>query len=139
MRLLALTVATAAVLAFAFPQTSQVLAQSRDDGAVGRTLRLDGGPPLEPDNRGQAGARSEGAEPSAGTKSETAQTGIATTGEMKIGRRSKTHIGWRSGLRHRFAFHRRVHHIFAFHLPGHRFVIHRHGRRFVAFNEPSGV
>ena len=137
MRLLALTVATATVLTFAFSQ--KVLAQGHDDGAVGPTLRLDGGPPLGTDNRGQTSSRSESTEPSAGTTSKKSQTGIEKTGESAIRGRSKTHIGWRFRPGHRFAFHRRGHHVFAFHVPRHRFVIHRHGRRFVAFNEPSGA
>jgi hypothetical protein len=69
MRLLALNVATAPVLAFAFPQAPQVLAQTYEDGSMGRPLQLDGGPAAGSDNPGQTGSRSEGGEPSAGTKS----------------------------------------------------------------------
>jgi hypothetical protein len=144
MRLLALTVATATVLTFAFSQ--KVLAQGHDDGAVGPTLRLDGGPPLGTDNRGQTSSRPEStapsagtALPSAGTASAKSRTRIEKTGENAIRGRSKTHSGWRFRPRHRFAFHRRGHHVFAFHVPRHRFVIHRHARRFVAFNDSSGV
>lgn len=77
MRVLALNVATVAVLIFAFPQP-QVLAQSYDDSAAGRPPQLDGGPAAGPDsggpargsdNRGQFGSRPEGTEPSPGTKS----------------------------------------------------------------------
>ena len=140
MRLLRLTVATAAVLAFTFSQTPRALAQGRDDGAVGRPLQLDGGPSLGSDNRGQISGRSGGTEPSAGSRSsEKAQTDIEKTGESNIRGRSHTHVGWNSRARHRFVFHRRGHHIFGFRLPRHRFVVHRHGRRFVAFNESSGV
>jgi hypothetical protein len=139
MRLLTLTVATATVLTFAFSQTPRVLAQGRDDGAVGRPLQLDGGPSLGSSNRGQISGRSEGAEPSAGHGSEKTQTEIEKTGESKIHGRSHTHVGWSSLARHRFVFHRRGHHVFALHVPRHPFVIHRYGRRFVAFNEPSGV
>jgi hypothetical protein len=139
MRLLALTVATAAVLAFALPQTPQVLAQSRDDGAVGRPFQLDGGPSLGSDDHGQIGSRSERTEPSAGSTSQKSQTGIESTGDTAIHGRSKTHIGGRSRPRHRFVIHKRSHHVFAFHVPRHRFVIRRHGRRFVAFNEPGGI
>jgi hypothetical protein len=128
MRLLPLTV-TATVLTFAFSQG--VLAQGRDDGAVGPTLRLDGGPSLGSDNRGQIGTRSESTQPSRGTKSEKAQTGIEKTGEATIRRRSHTHMGWHTRAKHRFVFHGRGHHMMAFHMPRHRFVIHRHGRRFV--------
>jgi hypothetical protein len=128
MRLLRLTF-TATVLTFAC--SLGVLAQGHDDGALGPTLRLDGGPPLGSDNRGQTNARPEGAERSASTKSEKAQTGIEKTDETAIRRRSHTHIGLRSHLKHRFVFHRRGHHMMAFHMPRHRFVIHRHGRRFV--------
>ena len=140
MRLLTLTVATAAVLAFAFSSTPQILAQGRDDGAVGRPLQLDGGPSLGSDNRGQINGRSEGTESSAGSRSsEKTQTDIEKTGESRVHGRSHRHFGWNSRARHRFVFHRRGHHIFAFRPPGHRFVIHRHGRRLVAFNVPSGV
>jgi hypothetical protein len=139
MRLLTITVATATALAIAFSQTPRVLAQSHDDGAVGRPLQLDGGPSPGSDSRG-IGARSEGTEQSAGVRSEKGQTGIEKTGETNIRGRSHTHIGLSSShAKHRFVFHRRGHHIFAFRLPRHRFVNHRHGRRFVAFNEPSGV
>jgi hypothetical protein len=78
MRLLALSVATAAVLAFVFPQAPQVLAQSNDDSAGGRPIPLDGGPAVGSgsggpaagsDNRGQIGSRPGGTEPSADTKS----------------------------------------------------------------------
>jgi len=137
MRLLALTIATAAVLTFAFSQ--KVLAQGHDDGAAGPTLRLDGGPPLGTDNRGPISNRSERTESPAGASFEKGQTGMETTGQGAIRGRSHNHVGWNSGARHRFVIHRRGHHIFALHAPRHRFfVIHRHGRRFVAFNEPSG-
>jgi hypothetical protein len=81
MRLLA-----AAVLAFAFLQAPQVLAQSYND--TGQPTQLDGGsavgsdngqpavgsddrgPTAGPDNRGQSGLRPEATEPSASTKSE---------------------------------------------------------------------
>jgi hypothetical protein len=119
MRLLALTVATASVLAFAFPQTPRVLAQGSDSGAVGRPLQLDGGSSLGSDNRGQSfGGRSEGTEPSAGVRSEKSQTDIAKTGETTVRGRSRSRIGLSSR-------------------PRHRFVIHRRGRRFVEFNEPK--
>jgi hypothetical protein len=117
-----------------FPPTPPVLAQGYDNGAVGRPLQLDGGPSLESDHRGQTGARSEGTEPSAGTKSEKGQTGIEKTGETMIHGRSHTHIGLSSHARHHLVFHRRGPHFFAFRPPRHQFVIHRHGRRFVAFD-----
>jgi hypothetical protein len=137
MRLLVLTVATATVLTLAFSQ--KVLAQGHDDGAVGRPLQLDGGPSPGSDNHGQIGSRSEGTQPFAGTTPKNSQTGMEKTGEAAIRVRSKTHIGWRSRPSQRFAIHKRSHHVFALRVPRHRFVIHRHGRRFVAFNEPSGV
>jgi hypothetical protein len=133
MKLLTITVATAAVLIFAL--SPRLLAQGSDDGAVGRPLQLDGGPSLGSDNRGQTGARSQTIEPSAGTTSRKSQTTIEQTGETAIRGRSKTHIGWRSRPRHRFAIYRRPRHVFAFRMPRHRFVIHRHGHRFVAFND----
>jgi hypothetical protein len=137
MRLLALTVATASVLAFALP-AGRVLAQGHDDGAVGRPLQLDGGPSLGSDSRGQSsGGRSESAEQPAGVTSEKSQTG--QTGEATARVRSQTHHGLKDRLRHSLAHHRRSHHVFAFHVPRHRFVIHRHGRRFVASSEPTSV
>jgi hypothetical protein len=139
MRLLALAVATASVLAFAFPQ-GPVLAQGHDDGAVGRPLQLDGGPSLGPDSRGQSsGGRSQATEQPAGVTAEQSQTRIGTTGETTARKRSQTHLGLRYRLRHSLALHRRSHHVFVFHVPRHGFVIHRHGRRFVAFSEPASV
>jgi hypothetical protein len=137
MRLLALTVATTTMLTFALPLTPPVLAQGTDDGAVGRPLQLDGGPSAGSDNRGQVGSRSEGAEQSATAGKSQAAT--ETTGETAIGGRSKAHMGWRVRSRHRFAMHRHRYHVFAFHMPRHRFVIPRHGRRFVVVNESTGA
>jgi len=139
MRLLALTVATASVLAFAVP-AGPVLAQGNDDGAVGRPLQLDGGPSLGSDSRGQSsGGRSESSEQSAGVTSEKSQTGIGKTGETTARVRSQTHLGLRYRTRHSLALHRRNHHVFVFHVPRHGFVIHRHSRRFVALSEPASV
>ncbi len=139
MRSLAVTVVTASVLAFAFPQ-GPVLAQSYDNGAVGRPLQLDGGSSLGSDNRGQSsGGRSEGTEQSVGVASEKSQTPIGRTDEATVRAQSQTHTGLRYRLRHRLALHKRMHHVFAFHVQRHRFVIPRHGRRFVAFSEPAGV
>ena len=156
MRLFALTVATASVLAFAVSQTPRVLAQGSENGAVGRPLQLDGGPSLGSDNRGQSsGGRTE---QSAGARSEKDQTSSGKTGETTIRERSQTSTGLSSerkhrvviykrghrvvafnGPRHRFAIHRHGHHLLAFSGPRHRFVVHRHGRRYVAFNDPSGM
>jgi hypothetical protein len=139
MRSLALGVATAAVLTVAFPQ-GPVLAQGHDDGAVGRTLQLDGGPSPGSDSRGQSsGGRSEGTEQPAGVTSEKRQTGIGTTGETTSRAHSQTHIGLRHRLRHSLALHKRGHHVFVFHVPRHGFLIHRHGRRFVTFSEPASA
>jgi len=118
MRLLALTVATASVLAFAVPQTARVLAQGSDSGAVGRPLQLDGGSSLGSDNRGQSSGGSERTEPSAGVRFEKDQTSTGKTSETTIRDRSHTSIGLSSERKHRV-------------------VIHRHSRRFVAFNEPG--
>jgi hypothetical protein len=148
MRSLALTVATATMLTFAFPLIPQALAQGTDDGALGRPLQLDGGPSVgsESSNRGQIGPRSETTEPSASSKK--SQPAIEKDGETAMGARSKTHTGWRLRPRHRFAIHKRRYHVFAFHvprqrfmihMPRHHFVIHRHGRRFVAVNGSTGV
>jgi hypothetical protein len=146
MRLLALTVATTTMLSFAFPLTPQVLAQGADDGAVGRPLQLDGGPSVGSDNHGssvgsdnhgQIGSRSQATEPSDSSKK--SQTAVEKTGEAAVGRRSKTHVGWRRRPLHRFAIRRHRYHVFAFHSPRHPFVIHRHGRRFVAVNDSVGV
>jgi hypothetical protein len=158
MRLLALTVATASVLAFAFP-AGRVLAQGNDNDAVGRPLQLDGGSPLGTDSRGQSlGGRSERTEQPAGVTSEKSEMRIGKTDETTIRPRSQTHTGLRYPPRHRLALHKRSHHLFAFHAPRHhrfafhprhrlfafhaprhRFVTHRHGRRFVAFSEPASV
>jgi hypothetical protein len=124
MRSLTCTVATATLLALAFPQTP--LAQD-DGGVVGRTLRLDGGPSA---NRGQGG-RSESTEQSADARSDKSQTTSEKTSKATI-RGSQTHIGSRSRSRHLLAIH-----LVAFNGHRHGFVIHRHGRRFVAFNEPA--
>jgi hypothetical protein len=137
MRLLALTVATTTMLTFAFPPAPQVLAQGTDDGAVGRPLQLDGGPSLGSDNHGQSGSRPEGTEPSASAKK--SETAIEKTGETAVGGRSKTHLRWRLRPHHRFAMHKRRYHVFAFHMPRHRFLVPRHGRRFVAVNEFTGA
>ena len=140
MRLLALTVATTTMLTFAFPLTPQVLAQGTDDGAVGRPLQLDGGPSQGSDNRGQVGSPSEGTEQSArAKKSQTATEKPGETGETAIGKRSKAHSGGTVRPRHRSAMHRRRYHVFAFHMPRHRFVIPRHGRRVVLVNESTCV
>jgi hypothetical protein len=139
MRSLAVTVATASVLAFAFSQ-GPVLAQGYDNGAVGRPLQLDGGPSLGSESRGQSvDGRSEGTKQSPGVTSEKGQTGSGKIGETAIRARSQTHIGLRHRLRHRLALHKRSHHVFAFHMQRHRFVIHRHSRRFVAFSAPASV
>src|SRR5712672_4199177 len=106
MRLLALTVATVTVVAFAFPQTPRVLAQGYDNGAVGRPLQLDGGPSLGSDSRGQSfGGRSESSEQPAGVTSEKSQTPIGKTGETTVRARSQTHLGLRYRLRHSLALH----------------------------------
>jgi len=138
MRLPALTIAAATALTFAFPHIP-VLAQGHDDGAVGRPLQLDGGPSLGSDSRGQTGGRSERTEQSAGVTSEKSQAQGGKTGETTIRGRSQTRMGWRFRARHHLVMHKRHHRVFAFHVPRHRFVIHRHGRRFVALNEPSTV
>ena len=153
MKLLALTVATAAVLAFASPNAVPVLAQGHDDGAVGRPLQLDGGPSSSPDTRGQSfGGRSEGTERSAGAaRSEENQTSTGKTSETAIRGRSQTSTGSSSERKHRVAIHRGhrlaafygPRHRFAirgqrpivFHGPRHRFVNHRRGHRVVAFGD----
>src|SRR5882672_5243087 len=121
MRLLALTIATASVLAFAFPQTPRVLAQGSDSGAVGRPLQLDGGPSLGSDNRGQSsGGRTE---QSAGVRSEEDQTSSGKTGETTIRERSRTSVGLSSERKHRVVIYKRGHHVVAFNGPRHRFAI----------------
>lgn len=143
MRLLALTFATtfatATVLAFAFAQTPRVLAQGSDTGVVSQPLQLDGGPSSGSDNRGQSLGRSEGTERSAGVASEKNRTSIGKASETTIHGRSQTRIGSSSQLRHRVVIHRHGRRFVAFNEPRHRFVIHRRGRRFVAFNEPDSV
>lgn len=138
MRLLALSVATATVLAFALPQTRQVLAQGHDDGAVGPILRLDGGPPVETDSRG-SGTRSEDTGPSTGARSEKVETGAEKTDDSTIRGGSHTRVGSNSRARDRFVIRARRHHFFAFHAPRRPFAIHRRGRHFVAFDDRSGA
>jgi hypothetical protein len=135
MRILAVTFATATVLAFAFPQTPRVLAQGSDTGAVGRPLQLDGGPSLGSDNRGKSsGGGSERTEPSAGIRSEKDQTNAGKIGETTIGERSHASIGLSSERKHRVEMHRRGHRLVAFSAPRHRFAIHRHGHHLIAFS-----
>jgi hypothetical protein len=137
MRLLAVTVVSATVLAFAFPQTPRVLAQWSDSGAANRPLQLDGGPSLGSDNRGQSfGGQSEGTEQSGASSSEKSQARVGKTGETAFRGRSQTHIGLSFQSRHRVVIHKRGPRFFAFNHPRHRFVIHRRGHRVVAFNEP---
>jgi len=137
MKLLAFTVATATVLAFACPPTPLVRAQGYDNGAVGRPLQLDGGPPMGSDNRGQSfGGRSQDNEQSAGVKSEKNQTSTEKTGETTIRGRSHASAGLSSQRKHRIAAHLRGHRVVVFNGPRHRFAIHRHGYHLIAFNGP---
>jgi hypothetical protein len=104
------------------------------------TYIRNGGSSLGSDNRGQSfGRQSQGTERSGAVSSEKSQIQTGKTNETTVHRGSKTHVGLRSRSRHYAALHRRSHHVFAFQMPRHRFVIHRHGRRFVALNESGGV
>jgi hypothetical protein len=123
MRLLALTAATALVLAFASPQTPLVLAHD-DTGAVGRPFQLYA--PPGSDNRGHR-ERSEGTERSDTAASDKGETRSGEAGETTNRGRSE-----RSQVRHRVVIHKRGHHLAAFNWPRHHSVIHRRGRRFVA-------
>jgi hypothetical protein len=127
MRILAVTFATATVLAFAFPQTPRVLAQGSDGGAVGRQFQLY--TPPGSGNRGHGGP-SEATEQSSAATSEKSQTGIGNADE--------TTIHGSSRARHRFVLQKRGHHFLAFHYQRYPFAIRRRGHRFVAFNESSG-
>ena len=133
MRVFVLKVATAMVLAFAFPQTPRVWAQGSGSGVASQPLQLDGGPSLGSDQRGQSsGGRSEDAERTGSVSSEKSQTGLGKASETTIRGRSHSRIGLSSQPRHRVVIHRYGRRLFAFHKPTHRFVIHRRGRRVVA-------
>src|SRR5215468_8792597 len=131
MKLPAMTILTATVLAFAFAQTPPVLAQETEIGAASRPFPLDGGPSLGSDNRGQTvGEQSDGAKRSGDVSSEKSQTRIGKTGET---------AGLRVHQRHRVAAHERGGGLFAFHHHTHRLPTHRRGHRVVALNRSSGV
>jgi len=136
MKLLAFTVATATVLAFACPPTRwferRATTTARWPTApVGRRA-ADGS-----DNRGQSfGGRSQDNEQSAGVKSEKNQTSTEKTGETTIRGRSHASAGLSSQRKHRIAAHLRGHRVVVFNGPRHRFAIHRHGYHLIAFNGP---
>jgi hypothetical protein len=126
MRLLAVTAVTATVLVFAFPQTSPVLAEASDIGAASRPFPLEGGPPADSENSGQSSDQQPGrAERPAEVSSEKSQTSLKA-GEAPIrGRRA--------------AIHRHSRHTFAFNHSRHRLLIHRHGHRVAALDEPGSM
>ena len=127
MRLFAVTAVTATVLVFAFPQTSPVLAQASDVGAASRPFPLEGGPSAGPDNSGQSpDQQSERAERPGEVSSEKSQTSSPKAGEARIRGRSA-------------AIHRHSRHAFAFNHSRHHLLIHRHGHRVAALDEPGSM
>jgi hypothetical protein len=122
MKLPVVTVVTATVLAFAFPQIQPVLAQGADIGASSRPFPLDGGSSTGSDSHGQSlGEQSEGAERSGDVSSANSQTSIEKTSAEKT---SETTF-----RRHRVVIHKRSRRVFAFNPPRHRLPIHRRGHR----------
>jgi hypothetical protein len=125
MKLLIVTVATAAVLAFAIPQTTPALAQGADVGAASRPFPLDGGPSAGSDDHGQSSEKSEGSARSGDVSSEKNQTPSGKTGETEL-------------RGHRVAIHKHSHRIIAISHSRHH-LLHRHGRHVVTMKESSGV
>jgi hypothetical protein len=121
MKLFVVTVATATVLASAFPQTTPVLAQGADIGAASRPYPLDGGLPAGSDDRGQSSKKSEGSEQSGDLSSEKSQT---------VGKTGKTLF-----REHHAVSHKHTHRVSALGHPRHHHLIHRRGHRVVALNE----
>jgi hypothetical protein len=126
MKLLVVTVATAAVLASAFPQTTPVLAQGADIGAASRPYPLNGEPLAGSGDRVQSSEKSEGSERSGNASSEKDQTSIGKTSETLF-------RGHRAGI------HRHTHRVVAISHSRHRLLIHRRGHRVVGLSEPSGA
>jgi hypothetical protein len=126
MKLLVMTVATATILASAFPQTTPVLAQGTDIGAASRPFPLDGGPSAGSDDRGPSSEKSEGTERSGDVSSEKNQTRSEKAGETL-------------SRGHRVAIHKHLHRVIAISHSRHRLPIHHRARHVVALNEPSGV
>src|SRR3979490_2910634 len=138
MRPLALTVATAAVVAFAFPQISRVQAQGADSKSsasarqpsAGQARGLDGASTRGSDGRGSSVVeRSESPGRSAG-ESERSQSSVgarAKSRETTIHGRSQTRIGVSSGSSEDIVLKRkRVHGVVAFNdEPRRRVVIKR--------------
>jgi len=127
MKLLVVTVVTATIAAFAFPQTTPVLAQGTDVGAASRPFPLEGGSSPESDNRGQSsGQQSEGTERSGDVSSEKSQT--------PIGRASET-----PSRGHRVVVHRHSRRVSALNHAKHHILLRRRGHRVAALNELSGA
>lgn len=127
MKLPVVTVVTATVLAFAFPQIQPVLAQGADIGASSRPFPLDGGSSTGSDSHGQSfGEQSEGAERSGDVSSANSQTSIEKTSAEKTSAEKTSETTFR---RHRVVIHKRSRRVFAFNPPRHRLPIHRRGHR----------
>jgi hypothetical protein len=138
MRLSAVTAVTATLLAFSFPQTTQVLAQDSDIGAASRPFPLDGGPSPASGNQEQSsGQQSESSERSGTASSTKSQTGIGETRDTASRGHERT-IRSSFRPRHRMVSHRRSHR-FAFNHRRRHLVIHRRGHRIVESNDSSGA
>jgi hypothetical protein len=121
MRSLVLTVATAAVLALAFPQIPQVLAQGSDTQSGAGTSR--------------DGTASQSRESDAVSSPESSkQSARSKRSAVKSGK-SKTRIGSRSGPRRHVVVHKRGR-VVASSGPRRRVAIHKRGRGVVALSEP---
>jgi hypothetical protein len=144
MRSLALTVATVAVLALAFPQVPRVLAADDSDtlsgagasrdGAASQTRMSDG----ESDKGGQSlSGRSESSEQSTGVKSKKSQARMrigAKTGKTSIRGRSQTSVGLSSEPKQRVVIHKHSRGVVALSEPRRGAVIHQRGRGTFAFS-----
>jgi hypothetical protein len=122
MKLTAVTVVTATVLAFAFPQTPPVLAQEGEIGAASRPFPLNDRSSAGTDSRGQLlGEQSKGTERSDAVGSERRQT---NAGETAVRERSQNHIGLSHHPAHRIAAYKRGRRFFAISHHRHGLVTH---------------
>jgi hypothetical protein len=123
MKIPAMMVVAATVLAFAFPQAPPVLAQETEIGAASRPFPLHSGSSPESDNRGQTvSEHPDGNKRFGDVSSEKNQTRIGKTCET-------TFRG------HNVVIRSRSHRVVALNHSRHRLLIHRHGHRFGVLNE----
>lgn len=133
MRLLALTVATAAMVAFAFSQTPRALAQGSETQSGASTSGAGAA------SQGVTGG-SESSERPAGVTSEKGKTSVRT--ETTKGRHTMIHKRGRGVIAfkepgRRVVIHKRGRGVVAFKETGRGVVIHKRGRGAVAFREPG--